>query len=59
MFQLFRFEREALVLKGQLPASRFVLKCIALRLSWLKRQIFTNFSGRSHFLQTRCEKRGF
>ena len=26
MFQLFRFEQEASVLKGQLPSSRFFLK---------------------------------
>ena len=34
------FEREAPGLKGQLPSSLFFLKCIVLRLFWLKRQTF-------------------
>ena len=40
MFQLSRYEREAFVLKGQLLPSLFFLKCIVMRLFWLKRQIF-------------------
>ena len=40
MFQLSRFQREAPVLKGQLPSSLFFLKYIVLRLFWLKCQIF-------------------
>ena len=56
MFQLSLFEREPHVLKGQLlPSSRFFLKSPVLRLSWLKCQIFMNFSSQSKFLQTRCE----
>ena len=52
MFQLSCFEGEAPVVKGQLPSSRFFLKFPFLRLSWLKRQIFMNFSSQSKFLQS-------
>ena len=45
MFQLSRFEREAPVLNGQLPSSRLFLKSSVLLLSWLKRQVFMNFSN--------------
>ena len=58
MFQLSRFEREAPVLNGQLPSSRLFLKSSVLLLSWLKRQVFMNFSNPSQFLQTRHENLG-
>ena len=43
--ELFCFEREARLVRGQLPFSRFFLKCTILRLSLPKRQIFMSFSS--------------
>ena len=47
MFRLSRFEREAPVLRGQLPSCRFFLNSPVFRWSWLVFQIFINFSSRS------------
>ena len=56
MFQLSHFEQEASVLREHLPPSRFFLKSpFFLWWSWLKCQVFMNFSSRSHFLKARCE----
>ena len=54
MFQLSRFEHEALLLRGQLPSSRFFLNSRFLRC-----QIFMNFSSRSHLFQTQCKSLGW
>ena len=43
MFQPSRFEREAPVIRGQLPFSRFFLKSPVLRWSWRYYQIYLNF----------------
>ena len=59
MFQLSCSDREAYILREQLPSSRFFLKSPVLRWSWLECQIFMNFSRRSQFLQTRCENLGY
>ena len=58
-FQLSRFEREAPVLRGQLPSSRFFLKSPVLKWSWLECLIFMSFSSQLHFSQTRCKNLGY